>query len=161
MDYDVERCTRHCAESGREFADGEEFFSVLVREGSDLKRRDYSAAAWPGPPEGALGWWKSRMQKKETNKPRLAPSEVMLELFQQLADDPLKQDIRYVLTLLMVRRRILRLEETSTDEAGNEVMILFSPRDESTHHVVAAMPASSRIEEVQQELARLLFAGPA
>ena len=28
------------------------------------------------------------MPRKETNKHRLAPSEVMLELFQQLAEDP-------------------------------------------------------------------------
>ena len=161
MDFEVERCTRHCAVSGRELAEGEEFFSVLAREGAELKRRDYACDAWPGPPEGAVGWWKSRMPRKETNKHRLAPSEVMLELFLQLANDPTKQDIRYVLTLLMIRRRILRLEETSTNQAGQEVMALFCPRDESNHEVVAVMPTSSRIEEIQQELARLLFAGPA
>ncbi len=134
---------------------------MLVREGAELKRRDYACDAWPGPPEGALGWWKSRMPRKETNKHRLAPSEVMLELFQQFAGDPAKQDIRYVMTLLMIRRRILRLEETSTDKDGREVMILFCPRDESTHEVVVDMPTAPRVDEIQQELARLLFAGPA
>ena len=61
----------------------------------------------------------------------------------------------------MIRRRILRLEETTADESGREVMVLYNPRDESTQHVISAMPPSSRIEEIQQELARLLFAGPA
>jgi hypothetical protein len=101
------------------------------------------------------------MPRKETNKHQLAPSEVMLELFQQLAGDPARQDVRYVLTLLMIRRRILRLEETSTDKAGREVMVLFCPRDESNHEVVVNMPTATRVDEIQQELARLLFAGPA
>ena len=53
MDFEIERCTRHCAASGRELAEGEEFYSVLLREGRKSKRRDYACDAWPGAPEGA------------------------------------------------------------------------------------------------------------
>ena len=37
MDYEVQRCSRHCAESGRELAPGEAFYSVLVAEGAELR----------------------------------------------------------------------------------------------------------------------------
>ena len=58
MDYDVQRCTRHCAVTGRELAEGEEIFSSLVVEGAQVRRRDYAAEAWTGPPEGVLGFFK-------------------------------------------------------------------------------------------------------
>src|SRR5579863_1948158 len=54
MDYEIQRFTRHCAVTGRELAPGEEFYTALVAAGAELKRIDYSAEAWQGPPEGAL-----------------------------------------------------------------------------------------------------------
>ena len=57
MDYEIQRCTRRCAATEREFAPGEEFFSVLVAEGAELRRLDYCAEAWEGPPENATGNW--------------------------------------------------------------------------------------------------------
>ena len=38
------------------------------------------------------------------------PNDVMLELFDQWDGQPDKEDLRYVLTLLLIRRRVLRLE---------------------------------------------------
>ena len=160
MDYEVQRCTRRCAASGREFREGEEFYSVLVAEGADVRRYDYALDAWPGPPEKSLGYWKSRMPSRETqaNKPKLAPSEVMLQLFAEWEEARDKRDLRYVLALLMVRRRILRLEETLADEPEGEVLVLSSPRDENLYRVPVVMPGESRIQEIQEELGKLLFA---
>jgi hypothetical protein len=161
MDYEVQRCTRHCAASGREFEEGEEFYSVLVAEGAEVRRYDYALDAWPGPPEKSLGFWKSRMPTREaqTNKPKLAPGEVMLQLFAELEEAPDRQDMRYVLALLMVRRRLLRLEETLAEEPEGEVLVLYSPRDENLYRVPVVMPGEARIKEIQEELGNLLFAG--
>ena len=35
MDYEIQRCTRHCHETGRELAAGETYFSVLLAEGAE------------------------------------------------------------------------------------------------------------------------------
>ena len=43
------------------FAPGETYYSVLVAEGAELKRYDYAADAWQGPPAEAVGWWKSQI----------------------------------------------------------------------------------------------------
>jgi hypothetical protein len=154
-EFDIERCTRHCALTGREFAEGEEFFSVLVREGKDLRRRDYALDAWTGPPEGTLGWWKSRLPSRDVKKNRMATSELLLELFGQWTGDD-QRDLRYVLALLMIRRRILRLEETIEDQRG-EVLVLYSPREETTYEVPVVMPDDARASEIQEQLSRLLF----
>lgn len=68
MDYEVQRCTRHCATSGREFTPGESFYSVLVAEGAELKRYDYSTEAWTGPAEGVVAWWKSQMPDRNAKR---------------------------------------------------------------------------------------------
>ena len=158
IDFEVQRCTRHCAASGRELEPGEEFYSVLVAEGAEVVRRDYAAGAWQGPPEKALGCWKSQMPRPDQKKLNWAPNDVMLDLFEQHADQPDQEDLRYVLALLLIRRRVVRLEETEHDEAGREVMVLYCPRKEETYHAVVTTPDAQRIDQLQQELAQLLFA---
>lgn len=160
MDYEIQRCTRRCAATNRELADGETVYSLVRREGAELIREDYSAAAWTGPPEHSLGWWKARIPSRTDNRAKLAPSDVLLKLFRDLEDVPSKQDMRYVLALLLVRRRLLRLEEQASTRPAHELH-LFCPRDETQHFVAVAPPDGGRIEEIQNELAGLLFAEPA
>lgn len=156
MDYEIQRGTRHCAATGREFAAGETFYSVLVDEGAELKRYDYGAEAWQGPPPEAIGWWKSQVPDRQAGRKHWAPNDVMLHFFEELADQPDRQDVRYVLALLLIRRRVFRLEEEQRDEHGREVMVVFCPRNETTYQVAAAMPDPERIDQIQQELAQLL-----
>ena len=159
MEYEVQRCTRHCASCGRQLAEGEEFYSALVAEGAEVRRYDYAVEEWSEPPPGAIGWWKSRMPSHAAKKPQLAPTEILLQLLAELESSSEQLDMRYVLALLLVRRRVLRLEDSRQDESGRETMVLYSPRDESTHCVEVVTPDDQRIEQIQDELSRLLFAG--
>lgn len=158
MDYEVQRCTRHCAKSGRDLVPGEEYYSALVAEGAELVRRDYAAEAWEGPPEGAVGWWKSQIPTPQATRVRLAPNEVMLQLFDQLEGQPDKQDMRYVLSLLLVRRRVMRQEESERDAERRELLVLYCPRRDATYRVPEATPGDERISQIQEELGQLLFA---
>jgi hypothetical protein len=158
IDYEIQRCTRHCAATGRELQPGEEFYSTLTSEGAQVVRHDYAKEAWQGPPEGVLGWWKSHMPDRHARKVLWAPNDVMLDLLETLESQPDKRDMRYVLALLLIRRRVVRLEETETDTAGEEVSVLYCPRRETTYRVVTATPNEARTAEIQEELARLLFA---
>ncbi len=157
IDYEVQRCTRHCAVSGRELAPGEVFYSTLTAQGAQVVRRDYAAEAWQGPPDGILGWWKAHVPLRDAKKLHWAPNDVMLELLETLESQPDKLDLRYVLSLLLIRRRVVRLEETARDEAGREISVLYCPRREATYHVVTMSPDEQRTQEIQEELAGLLF----
>ena len=161
MDYEIQRCTRRCSVTDRELAPGEEFYSAIFSEGAELVRYDYSVGAWSGPPQDAVGWWKSRMPEATQKRMRWAPNDVMLEFFEQLEQQPERRDMRYVLALLLVRRRVMRLEEKESDENGAEVLVLYCPRRETTYKVPESAPDESRIEAIQEELARLLFADAA
>jgi hypothetical protein len=158
MDYEIQRCTRHCATTGQELKPGDEFYSVLVADGSKLVRRDYSVEAWQGPPHDVVGWWKSQIPRPDAKRLHWAPNDVMLRFFDELGEKPAGQDMRYLLALLLVRRRVMRLEEESRDEQGRQTLVLYCPRREATYRVAVVPPDESRIDEIQRELAKLLFA---
>ncbi len=129
---------------------------MLLTEGSELKRCDYSVAAWQGPPPGTVGWWKSQMPDQNARRAHWAPNDVLLSFFDELAEQPDKQDMRYVLALLLVRRRVMRMEEEQRDEAGHERLTLYCPRRDAQYEVPAVAPDAQRVAEIQQVLARLL-----
>ncbi len=157
LDFEVQRCTRRCAKTDRELRPGEWFYSVLVSEDSVIVRHDYCTDAWEEPPEDAVGWWKSQMPEANARRANWAPNDVMLDYFQQLDGQTDKRDVRYILALLMVRRRILRLEENNVDEEGGEFLVLFCPRNDMEYRVAVAGPDAARAEEIQEELAHLLL----
>lgn len=158
LDFEVQRCTRRCAATERELAPGEEFYSVLVSEGGQVVRYDYSKEAWSGPPEKSVGWWKSQMPGLETKKLHWAPSDVLLHYFIELESQPERADERYVLALLLVRRRIARLEETRREGDG-EVLILYCPKNETEYQVPIVTPTEKRAGQIQEKFSRLLAGG--
>jgi hypothetical protein len=168
LDFEIQRSTRRCAATDRPLEPGDECYSVLEIAGADVIRKDYCREAWSGPPDAAFGWWKSRVPEPIAKKIKLAPNDVLLELFDHLADDLSKADMRYVLTLLLVRRRVFRLEtqaEPPTHGAGQsgeevtDAMLVYCPKRDATYQVPAVLPDNERIDEIQQQLSDLLIAG--
>ena len=157
LDFDVQPRSRKCSQTDQPFEAGEAFYSVLLADGAEIVRHDFSARAWEGPPEDAIGWWKSEVPDHSAGKIHWAPNDVMLHYFEQIAGNPTKEDVRYVLTLLMIRRRILRLEESDDDTAHQ--MTVYCPKNENTYRVPVLDPSPDRIEAIQEELAELLFSG--
>lgn len=159
-DYEVQRCSRQCAATGRTLAEGEEFYSVLVSRPEGLQRLDYAAESWAGAPEDCVAWWKARIPRAHEHRVRLAPGEVVLQLFLELEGRPEQAELRYVLALLLARRRVLRLDATETDNAG-QWLVLVHPRDNRAHRVRVCELTESRIEALQGEVSALLFADAA
>ncbi len=159
MEFEIQRCTRRCSMTNKELLPGESFFSTLHTVGADVVRKDFSVGAWAGPPDDALGWWKSQVPDANSKKPQLAPNDVILSYFSELEARADKADLRYVLALLMIRRRILRLEETECDANGEEKLVLYCSRNETEYKAQVRIPGTSeRILEIQRELSQLLFA---
>lgn len=121
-----------------------------------MKRYDYAVESWPGPPEAAVGWWKARIPRRDAARKHWAPNDVMLDFWDRLADQTDKQDMRYVLTLLLIRRRVFQLEDQRRDPNGEEVLVILCPRRDATYEVTAVLPEQQRIDQIQEELAALL-----
>jgi hypothetical protein len=123
-------------------------------------RRDYALDAWQGVPEGAVAWWRSQLEGGDGARARLAPQDVLLNLFAALADEPSEAEFRYVLGLLLLRRRLVKLVDTIADGAGQS-LTLDCPRREEQFSLRVANPAAERQAELERRLVELVYGGPA
>lgn len=160
-DWEVGRTSGRCAASGRELAEGEEFYAVLFDRNGTLERVDYSFDSWTGPPEGAFCVWKSRVPVREKKKVVWVDDEVLVNLFTRLADeeDEFKIRFRFVLALLLMRKRLLKYEQTMRD-GEREHWQMRSVKDPSggVHLVENPQLSDAQIEAVSAQL-RAILAG--
>ena len=108
VEFEFRRAGRQCSVQDRALEPGEEFFSALV-EGDDeqLVRVDISAAAWTGPPEDCVGWWRSRVPNLQKGRVYWAPVDVLLAVF-QFEIDQKHFETAFVMAYQIVKRISMR-----------------------------------------------------
>lgn len=156
IDFDFKRSSRKCAVSGRRFNVGEEFHSILVEENGQFVRKDVSAEDWNGPPENCIGWWKSKIPDLAEGQVFWAPKDVLLAFFQHLADSGKELDTTYVMAVLLVQKKHLRLLDTITRD-DREFMLLTNNSTKEKFEVVVTPISNERIRLIQDELTEKLF----
>lgn len=168
-DYDIQSGARRCARTGRALGPSDRYFSVLEEGAAGLVRTDFSPEAWEGAPAEAVAWWESQPADAAGQKRRPAPNETLLRLFDAWADQPEMADARYVLALLLVRRRVFQEEArplllTSPGDphedqrAARGVLCVYCPRRDESYEVPEALPDGPRVAEIQSQLSELLAA---
>jgi len=129
---------------------------VLNEEDGLFARKDIAAENWSAPPDECFGWWKSTAKHiAESTPQRQVSGETLQSLFERLNSQPGDADLLYVLTLLMLRRKLLRYEKEITDEQENRLIEVYSFHTNLTYQVPAAMPNHERLDVIQQQLAAL------
>ncbi len=158
MEYDIAVSSECCGICGRKLAIGTEYFSALHedKEGG-LARRDYCQDCWQ-PAEGMYCFWKTRVPSPEEDiKPRLAQSEVLFSLLENLSDVSAvsKKSFRYIVALALMRRRLLKLQQS--DRQGDiEVMVFVEPKSGTIYEVDNPRLSAAEIEQVAQEVGAIL-----
>jgi hypothetical protein len=157
IDYEIQANTRRCALTGRDLKPGEKFFSVLLDEGGKFERRDYSTEAWHGAPPGAFSFWTGRIPAEGENRRPPIDDEMLLECFGRLegAAEPDRINFRYVLALLLMRRKRLKFDETRM-EGEHEILLLRCVRTGTQHRVVNPRLIEAEMSAVQEEVFKVL-----
>ncbi len=156
-DYDIAHISGTCSISQRVLEPGEAFFAVLFETAEGFVRRDFSLEVWNGPPEGVFSFWKSRIPHKEEKRRLLVDNEVLVNLFLRLADhpEPVKQHFRFVLALVLMRKRLLKYEQT-VREGTAEYWQMRLTAEHSVHQVRNPRLDDRQIEAVSSELGAIL-----
>ena len=153
MDFNFRPVAKSCAKSGRVFRPGDICWSVLVESNGQLIRQDFSADSWSGPPPGAIGHWKCQIpESADSGRTKFDPDS-LFDYFLQLADSPniVQQQYRYVLALLLLRKRRLILEEV-VDIEDRPTMRLIGSGGEGPFDVPEEELNEDQIERLQQQL---------
>jgi len=160
IEFEVSRPMGRCSVSGREFVEGEPFHSALFETPQGFERRDFSEECWQGPPEGALCVFQTRLPKREEKRRTFVDDEALLTFFVRLAacEEEAKQRFRFVLSLILLRKRLLKYERTIR-EGEREFWEMRLVRDKSLHKVFNPVLADAEIQELTGELGAILAGG--
>lgn len=156
-EYDLTKTTGQCSVTGRPFEAGETFYSVVLETPDGLERRDICEQAWQGPPEGTLCHFKTRMPQKDEPKKTFVDDTVLVEVFCGLADakEPTKLRFRFVLALILLRKRLLKYERTLR-QADGEYWEMRLTGSKSRHRVFNPVMEEAEIQAVSGELGVIL-----
>ena len=135
----------------------ERFYSVLIDEGNKFVRKDYSGEAWQGPPEGTFSFWCGRVPaQNETRKLRI-DDDLLIDCFQRLEGqtDPGRINFRYVVALLLMRRKRFKFEEVRP-VGGQELLCLRCTRTNAQYQVVNPRLTEVEMAAVQEEVFKVL-----
>src|SRR5437870_13303588 len=156
-EYQIEANTRRCVVSGRELKPGEKYYSVLTDEGGKFQRRDYSCECWQGPPAGAFSFWAGRIPAADdTRRPKI-DDDMLLDCFQRLEGDADagRVNFRYVLALLLMRRKRFQFEEARL-EGEQEYLVLRCAKTGHLYRVINPLLGEVEMAAVQEEVFKVL-----
>lgn len=152
-DWKLSSRTSDCSSCGRTFAEGERHVSTLSIAGEDLARRDACEPCFrPEPGREDLFFWFTRT--RQGHKRALAFDLPTLEqLFLRLEgrEERRIRELRYVLCLILMRKRRLKLQRVERGEEG-EAMIVRRPRRDEGWRVFVFDFGVERLESLRQEL---------
>ena len=157
-DYDLQPPTRSCSVTGQPIAPGERYFTALLDEAGHFVRKDFSVQAWQQPPEGTVAYWAGRIPLVERPRKPSFNDELLQNCFRQLADsqEPHRQRFRYVLALLLMRRRRLKFEDVARHPDGSQWLIVRDAQSGTRTEILDPHLSESEIEQVQDEVFAVL-----
>ena len=134
--YDIQRPTGQCAFTDRTFEPGEAYIATLVEvdqpagaagaAGLGLKRIDVALAAWEQGrrPDELFCFWRATVPLPDGKEKLFVDDDVLMNLFRRLEDaqQPDRQAFRFVLALMLMRKRMLKYgsSEQRRDATGAE-----------------------------------------
>ncbi len=156
-EIEVARTDGTCSITGRKFEPGDEFYSIVIETESGFERRDIAPEAWEGAPEAAVCHFKTKMPSKDEPKKTFVDDSLLVEFFKRLgnATEDAKLRFRFVLCLILLRKRILKYESSKQD-GEREIWTMRLIKEKKSYPVINPGLGEDEITEVSVQLGAVL-----
>jgi hypothetical protein len=156
-EWDIHKPSGVCSGTGETIEPDEEFIATLVETPQGLVRRDYCAEYWMANRPKVYCYWKSTMPKGDQKKKIFVDNGMLLAFFERLASetDEEKVNFRFVLTLVLMRKRLVKYDSSETI-GGKEIWtVRITGRDEKAQ-VINPNLTEDKIEQLSDQLGQIL-----
>jgi hypothetical protein len=159
--YDMSRPGGTCSVSGNSIEPGMRFFAALRDTPTGLQRVDVLPDHWDAIDKtDLLAFWQTTMPRPEQKKKLFVDDAILTELFERLgeATEEPKLNFRFVLGLILMRKRILSYEGSRNDD-GKEIWAMkLRGRDEPLDLLNPHL-REEQVADVSRQLTEILNEG--
>jgi hypothetical protein len=158
----VSRPTGECASTGETLVPNEPAMATLceLEEDEGFDRLDYSISAWENGdrPERLFSHWRYIVPDGDKKKEIGIDDAVLADLFERLADDerPARIAFRYILALVLLRKRKLKLVGRENTDDGEIWLLQFKGVEGEPVQVRNPGIGEEEIQDLSEQLGEIL-----
>ena len=157
--YEVARPRGQCIVCQVQIEPQQPLMAALKETPTGFERLDVCLKDWPDFDKANLiGFWKTTMPLVEQKKKLFVDDEVLCQLFERLSDttEPAKLNFRFVLGLILMRKRLIIYESTRHDDDNREIwQVRFKGKDQILDLLNPRLD-ESQIVDVSNQLGEIL-----
>lgn len=159
-DWEINKPLGQCSGSGRKIEPGEDYYGALVEGEEGLLRRDFCAEYWEREKPQVYCFWKTKLAAPNEKKELFISDDMLVAFFERLANEtePEKVNFRFVLALVLMRKRRLKYDSTKND-GGREIWRLKMSGDKDLVEVVNPHLQEDQIEQLTSQIGQIFQAG--
>ena len=158
-EWDIQSRSDACTVCRTPFADKEAYHTLLSMEATGYQRRDLCGACHSNAPRaGVLSYWQGEYKVPVPPPPEPIQKETAETLLRKLLEstDPAHAAARYILAVMLERKKILKHRDTVREENSGELLVYEHARSGESFTIPDPHLRLDQLEQVQQELSELL-----
>ena len=161
-DWTIQSRSIHCATTGAAFAEGEYFYTLLFHEKDGFRREDLCEEAFKNRAESPVpfSFWRSKFEPPQAAPPEPVSKQNAEDLLRayMLESGPDHANARYILALMLERKRILREVEVKRGDDGSLTRIYERAKTGEVFIIPDPQLRLDQVEQLQMQVAALLGA---
>lgn len=161
QEWSIQGRSHACSATGREFAEGEFFYTLLFDETAGFRREDLCEEAFAGRAADApapYSFWRSKYVPPAPPPPEPLGKQTAEDLLRRYMDEqsPQHANARYLLAVMLERKRILKEIEVKKDGGGRVTRIYEHPKTGEVFVIPDPQLRLDQLAALQVELSQLL-----
>ena len=156
-EWDINKPLGQCFGTNRTIDPGEEYVGALVRTEEGLQRRDFCTDYWESEKPDVFCYWKTKLPHPDQKKQLFVDDQMLMAFFERLEKETEQEKInfRFVLALILMRKRILKYDDTRIDD-DREIWCLRIVGDKQIADVVNPHLDEEQIEQLSSQIGEIL-----
>jgi hypothetical protein len=158
-EWDIQSRADACTKCKRPFADKEAYHTLLGMDAGGYARRDLCGACFADASrDGVVSYWQGEYKLPPPPPPEPIQKATAETLLRKLVEstDPSHSATRYILAVMLERKRILKHRDTVRGEDGDELLVYEHARTGESFTLPDPHLRLDQLTRVQEEVSALL-----